>query len=74
MVDGGVANSLLHCSGTNHPPSQRPENHAQVTPPLLDQKDSTPTAPLQLSECLDCRKQESCPGYVAHELSGFMPP
>src|SRR5215813_2601881 len=23
---------------------------------------------------LDCRKQGSCPGYVAHELSGFMPP
>ena len=21
-----------------------------------------------------CRKQVSCPGYVAHELSGFMPP
>src|SRR6516165_9754142 len=23
---------------------------------------------------MGCRKQVSCPGYVAHELSGFMPP
>src|SRR6516165_9426082 len=23
---------------------------------------------------MNCRKQVSCPGYVAHELSGFMPP